>query len=190
MRYIVARMRFSSPLFLWRNRGKMSFKGVATSLKIPGTQAVWCSGYFCFTTTLSTIARTACGAEWYAKLSSDYLFKWYFLRMLQCKLALLIVETLTHFVLTQLHLVGGFGFHLYQSLYHLNTKTKILHKKVHGSGWNPAEPPQTRCKLWFNKKHQRNKSKLSIKINSAVVSLSLHRPCAFKDTTNEQSKKT
>ena len=32
-----------------------------------------------------------------------------------------------------------------------------LHKKVHGSGWNPADPPQTRYKLWFNKKHQRNK---------------------------------
>ena len=52
----------------------------------------------------------------------------------QCKLALLIVETLIHFVLAQPRFVGGFGFHLYQSLYHLNTKTKISHKKVHGSG--------------------------------------------------------
>ena len=44
--YIVARVRFSSPLFPWGKRGKKSFKGVATSLKIPGTQAVWCS--WCF----------------------------------------------------------------------------------------------------------------------------------------------
>ena len=51
-----------------------------------------------------------------------------------------------------------------------------LHKKVHGSGWNPADPPQTRCNLWFNEKYQRNKSKLSWKINSAIVKLHLEPP--------------
>ena len=32
-------------------------------LKISGTQAVWCSGYFKFITILISIARTACGAD-------------------------------------------------------------------------------------------------------------------------------
>ena len=37
----------------------------------------------------------------------------------------------------------------------------IRTKRFMGPGANPAEPPQTRCKWWFNKKYQRNKSKLS-----------------------------
>ena len=87
------------------------------------------------------------------------------------------------------HTCRRFRFPSELSFASLECQSRNSHKKVHGSGWNPAEPPQTRCNLWFNEKHQRNKSKLSWKINSAVVSFTPHRPCAFKDTNSEQSKK-
>ena len=57
----------------------------------------------------------------------------------------------------------------------------------------PGETRRNRHKRDVNGSLMKNingiKSKLSIKINSAVVSLSLHRPCAFKDTNSEESKK-
>ena len=54
--------------------------------------------------------------------------------MLQCKLALLIVETLIHFVLAQLQLVGGIGFHLNCNLLHMNAEAKISRKRFMGPG--------------------------------------------------------
>ena len=57
----------------------------------------------------------------------------------------------------------------------------------------PGETRRSRHKRDVNCGLMKNingiKSKLRWKINSAVVSLSLHRPCAFKDTNSEQSKK-
>ena len=54
--------------------------------------------------------------------------------MLQCELALLIVETLTHFVLAQPRLVGGMGFLLSCPLLHLNAEAKICTKRFMGPG--------------------------------------------------------
>ena len=45
-----------------------------------------------------------------------------------------IVETLVYFVLTQLQLVGGFGFHLNCPLLHLNAKAEICTKRFMGPG--------------------------------------------------------
>ena len=57
----------------------------------------------------------------------------------------------------------------------------------------PGETRRSRHKRDINYGLMKNingiKSKLSRKVNSAVVSLSLHRPCAFKGQNSEQSKK-
>ena len=52
------------------------------------------------------------------------------------------------------------GFHLSCPLPHMNAEAKICTKRFMGPGETRHKQPQTRCKLWFNKKHQRNKSKL------------------------------
>ena len=57
----------------------------------------------------------------------------------------------------------------------------------------PGETRRIRHKRDINYGLMKNingiKSKLSRKVNSAVVSFTPHRPCAFKDTNSEQSKK-
>ena len=81
----------------------------------------------------------------------------------------IIVETLVNFVLAQPWFVGGLGFHLNCNLLHLNTKTKICTKRFMG----PGETRRSRHKRDVNCGLMKNingiKSKLSIKINSAVV---------------------
>ncbi len=54
--------------------------------------------------------------------------------MLYCKLALLIVETLTSFVINKPQFVGGFGFHLNCHLLHLNAKAEFCTKRFMGPG--------------------------------------------------------
>ena len=85
--------------------------------------------------------------------------------------------------------VWNYNFNLNCHLLHLNTKTKISTKRFMG----PGETRRSRHKRDVNcgliKNINGTKSKLSIKINSAVVSFTPHRPCAFKDTNSEQSKK-
>ena len=82
-----------------------------------------------------------------------------------------IVETLTHFVLARPQLVGGLGFHLNCNLLHLKTVSKICTKRFMG----PGETRRSRHKRDVNcgliKNINGTKSKLSIKINSAVVKL-------------------
>ena len=92
-----------------RKKRQKLIQGRCDVLENPGDASRLVLVMFYFTTALSAIARTACGAECYAKSSLEYLFKCYFLRMLLCKLALLIVETAIHFHLAQPHFVGGFG---------------------------------------------------------------------------------
>ena len=153
-------MQFSSPLFLWRKRGKKSFKGVATSLKIPGTQAVWCS--WCFISlpyflpsqerlaVRSAIlhqAKTICKSDVFCGCYSANL---HYHRRDAGKLSSYPTSACRRsWISSKLSFAS------------LEYWSRNLHKKVHGSGWNPANPSQTRCYLRFNEKHQRNKSKLS-----------------------------
>jgi len=56
-----------------------------------------------------------------------------------------IVETLTHYGKNEDYCESAFWF------VQILVLAVYLNKAVHGSGCNPAEPPHTRCKLWFNK---------------------------------------
>ena len=49
----------------------------------------------------------------------------------------------------------------------------------------PGGTPQTRCKLLFNQKYQRNKKQNNISVNSVVVNFTSHRT-SFLD--GEESK--
>ena len=68
-----------------------------------------------------------------------------------------IVETLISFHLTQPLLVGGLVFIFINLYITWILKLKFCTKRFMGPGETRHKQPQTRCKLWFNEKHQRNK---------------------------------
>ena len=96
--------------------------------------------------------------------------------MLYCKLALLIVETLTHFVLAQPQLVGGLGFHLNCHLLHLNTETEICTKKFMGPGGTRLSRHKRDVNCGLTKNINGTKVSYAKKINSAVVKLHFAPP--------------